>query len=137
MKEIEAIRRSVKRQVDADHKNILQEFFEIISRPKDPPCSCGWESRAVYFGRTLKDFIRTRLEIHHQRKRGQRLYGRSYEEIYDPYMMDLFSEATSLRRALERQAPCHECIARFNPTGRRSTRIWNPQRKRAYKEALA
>lgn len=95
----------------------LMKVFEKASKN----CNCSYDP--MHFKSVLHEFVGVRLAIHHSRKRGR-----------IPY--DLMNRATMLRHRLEMLAPCKDCIEKFNPTSRSSGKIWNPTRKRAYKEAL-
>lgn len=96
----------------------LQKFFEKASKN----CDCHWPN--PLFDSVLSEYIRMRMEVHRLRKRGDRL---SYATT---------NALTMQRHRLEALAPCQDCIAKFNPTRRTRSQIWNPARKRAYRECF-
>ena len=100
----------------------LMKLFEASSKN----CDCHWPS--PMFDEALKEFISVRLQIHRARKL-------SKHGVLVPMYL-LMNRATMLRHRLEYFAPCRDCIEKYNPTGRKNKRVWNPKRKRAYKEAL-
>lgn len=105
---------------------ISEEIQAIFDQRTRITCGCRWPNPE--FEKTLSQFTWVRIQIHRLnklRKQGHML----------PYAL-LYDEATLLRHRLERLAPCRECIEKYNPTGRKRNKIWNPARERAYREAL-
>ena len=104
---------------DIETSESLQKFFEKASKN----CDCHWPN--PLFNSVLAEYIHMRMEVHRIKKRGERL----------PYALG--NAITMQRHRLEILAPCRDCIAKFNPTGRVRPQIWNPQRERAYKECFS
>jgi len=97
----------------------LQKFFEKASKD----CTCHWPN--PLFNSVLAEYIKMRQEVHRTRKAGRLI---SYT----------FANALTMQRhRLETLAPCRDCITKFNPTNRLRNQIWNPSRKRAYKELFS
>lgn len=96
----------------------LMKIFESSSKN----CNCHWPN--PLFSEILREYTYLRIQIHRARK------------LHDRVPYDLINRVTIARHRLATVAPCQDCIEKYNPTGRRISKIWNPNRNRAFKECL-
>lgn len=103
---------------DTETSETLQKFFEKASKN----CTCNFN--AILFKSVLSEYIGLRLKVHRERKNHGRVH------------YALMNQITMARHRVEFLAPCSDCVARLNPTGRTKPNLWNPHRKRAYRECV-
>jgi hypothetical protein len=119
----------VESRVLAAHTEIIREFLERINVEKPPPCECGFHLRTARFQEALATYIA-------EKQRWHRTLKWQNTDLFHLVSNNSTNAITSARLRLVELAPCAICIQTLNPTHRRQSKTWNPNRARAWKELL-